>query len=205
MFEFLRRVDRKVLDKVAPTPPSMVRTHDPEPNLPAPLAPSLLAEIQAEIRLIRTMASTLRHVDRVRLAAKAICELAVDLLGVEMALVNLVGETTVTTIAMAGEWNKSETPLEEAYCPIVVGTGKPLSIMNSHLDDRVKDNLATTRDGVSSYLGVPLRTQDDFVIGALCVCGCTPRVWAERDEEILISLSRKLMDVEAEALREMQL
>lgn len=179
---------------------------EPEALVAEPMRPDLVAEIRTEIRLIRTMASTLRHVDRVRLAAKSICELAVELLGVEMALVNLVSDTTVTTIAQAGQWDGApERALEEAYCPIVVGTGQPMAIMNSLLDDRVKNNPATVRDGVGSYLGVPLRTEDDFVIGALCVCGCKPRVWSERDEATLHTLSRKLMQVEAMALRESRL
>jgi GAF domain-containing protein len=171
-----------------------------------PLSSELLAEVQAEIRLIRTMASTLRHVDRVRLAAQQVCELALELLGVEMALVNVVTDTETVVIASSGDKARTYRPgvaggFDETYCPIVVGTGKPVAIESSRFDPRVAINLATTRDGIQSYLGVPLRTEDDFVIGTLCVCGCEPRKWSDHDEAILTSLSNRLMSLEAEALR----
>jgi GAF domain-containing protein len=187
--------------KQAPPPPAE--------DLPVPpassLATELLAEIQAEVRVIRTMASTLRSADRVQLAAQSICEIAVELLDVESALVNLVNGKSQLTVAKAGLTAFStvgELPIENSFCPIVVGTGHELAVTDAQNDPRVNGLEIVRNKEITSYLGVPLRTEDELVIGALCVCGCTPRVWSERDQAILESLSRRLMMVEAEALRQ---
>lgn len=181
-----------------------IPTLGPEPELPTPSPQSddVMVAIKDEIRLIRTMASALRTMDRVQYAAKTVCEMAVAMLDdVHIAMVDLVG-TSVTIIAGVG-WEPGDVPLESSYCPLVVGTAAPVQVDHSLYDERVSTNPATTDGRIRSYLGVPLETHDDFVIGALCVVGYEPREWSQRDRDTLTMLSRQLMAVEARAMAEM--
>lgn len=164
-----------------------------------PMGPDLLSEVLDEVRVIRTMASALRHVDRVQLAAQAICEIAVEQLGAPLAAVNLIAHEQMT---IAGVGTSGDCDLDASYCKHVVAAREPLAIENSLEHPLVAENVATIRDGLRSYLGVPLRTEDDFVIGALCVCDCEPRSWSGDDMIKLTMLSQRLMNVEASALRE---
>lgn len=196
---FLRRMDQLLLRKVAPQPDSLVRPVDEPTPTPPSLDSAVMREIQNEIRLIRTMASALRTVDRVQYAAKTVCEMAVAMLDdVHIAMVDLVG-TSVTIVAGVG-WEPGDVPLESSYCPLVVGTAEPVEIEHSLYDERVWDNPATVDGKIRSYLGVPLETLDNFVIGALCVVGYEPRVWTARERATLTMLSQQLMAVEARAM-----
>lgn len=202
LVEFFRRADRRLLNKVAPTPESVVRQVDEPLPPPSSLSGPEMAQIQNEIRVIRTMASALRTVDRVQYAARTVCEMAVAMIDdVHMAMVDLVG-TSVTVVAGVG-WEPGDVPLESSYCPLVVGTAAPVMIEHSLYDERVRHNPATIDGRVRAYCGVPLHTFDDFVIGALCVVGYEPRDWSQHDRDTLTLLAKQLMAVEARAMAEM--
>lgn len=67
-----------------------------------------------------------------------------------------------------------ELPLSASLCQFAVATEEPLVISDSHKDPLVRD-MATVRAGeVGAYAGVPLRTSEGHVLGALCVVDGSP-------------------------------
>ncbi|MES2907203.1 MAG: GAF domain-containing protein [Pseudomonadota bacterium] len=74
-----------------------------------------------------------------------------------------------------------ETPLNYSLCKYVVERREPLIIHDATTDPLVRNNPSVTEMGVKSYLGVPLQTPDEFVLGALCAVDIKPRRWTQDD------------------------
>ena len=74
-----------------------------------------------------------------------------------------------------------ETPLTHSFCRIVVETGRPLIVEDARLDDRVKNNSAVRDLGVISYLGLPVRSDDGYLLGSMCAITGQPREWSNDD------------------------
>jgi GAF domain-containing protein len=82
-----------------------------------------------------------------------------------------------------------EDGMERSYCQYAAAAGRTMAIRDAGADPVLRDHPAT-RDGVRSYLGVPLLTRDGHALGAVCVFGDTPREWSARDVEVLTDVCR---------------
>jgi PAS domain S-box-containing protein len=79
-----------------------------------------------------------------------------------------------------------ETPRSVAFCGHVVAEGAPLIVPDAQKDERFFDNpLVTGEPYIRFYAGVPLRTNDGFVLGALCIIDHVPRELLPEHEELL--------------------
>jgi signal transduction histidine kinase len=75
----------------------------------------------------------------------------------------------------------------------VVANNQPFVVENAPENPLVCDNLAVPDLGVVAYLGVPLVTADEYVLGSLCVIDSKPRTWTEEDLESLTDIAELVM------------
>ena len=102
-------------------------------------------------------------------------QLAASIFGVPIALVALVDE--------ARQWFKaahglcvSQTPRDISFCTHVVFSGEALVVEDAACDPRFADNpLVTGAPHVRFYAGEPLRSDQGFVLGTLCLIDTAPR------------------------------
>jgi diguanylate cyclase (GGDEF)-like protein len=100
------------------------------------------------------------------------------------------------------QWFKSkqgvqaiETTRDVSFCARTIEGDRPLMVPNLKKDSFFKDNpLVDGFPFLRSYCGTPLRTQDGYNIGSLCVMGHRPRKYADSEIAILVELSRLVMD-----------
>ena len=120
--------------------------------------------------------------------------IAHELLGAEGVLATHVGDRTLVVESAAGpEWQQlagMSGPRGESFCQWVVDHDSPLMVADARADPRLAHHAAVVDRGIRSYLGVPLRTSDGAIFGALCAIGSEPRAWTDSD-------LRRLKDVAA--------
>lgn len=118
--------------------------------------------------------------------------LAAHILGVPIALISIVDSTR--------QWLKSshgivatEVPRELSFCGHVVATDQELIVQDALDDQRFVDNRFVTGDPhVRFYAGVPLRSQDGFVLGTLCVLDRTPQELTPERKHLLNILAQQV-------------
>lgn len=104
---------------------------------------------------------------------------------------------TVTLVDRDRQWFKSargiairETPRCDSFCAHAVGFDEPLVVRDATGDGRFCTNPYVIGDpSIRFYMGVPLKTNRGFNIGALCAMGTVPRLASLRDVEILQNLA----------------
>jgi signal transduction histidine kinase len=118
--------------------------------------------------------------------------LATKLLGCPVSLVSLVDEDRQFFKSSRGldvdVTERRETPLSHSFCQYVVNRGQPLVVPDAGADPMLRENLAVTELGVQSYLGVPVRSEDGFVLGSFCVIDAKVRKWSAEDLSLLEDL-----------------
>lgn len=85
-----------------------------------------------------------------------------------------------------------EIPAELSYCWLVVESGKAVSIRNAAINPLVSETLMW-RDGLVSYLGVPISDRHGVTIGALSVSDAKPRAWTLHDLLTLKGVAQQVM------------
>ncbi len=86
-----------------------------------------------------------------------------------------------------------QTPLSHSFCMHVVADRAPLVVEDARKHPILKDNLAIPDLGVIGYLGIPLTTKDGTALGSFCIIDTSPRVWTEREIEIMHELASMVM------------
>ena len=126
-------------------------------------------------------------------------EIAATTLGVPIALISLVTDDRQFFKSQCGlpepVATTRETPLSHSFCQYVVHDRAPLVIEDAREDARLHDNLAIPDLGVIAYAGVPLTLPDGAVIGSFCAIDTSPRVWRERDIELLRQLADTTIEI----------
>ncbi len=119
--------------------------------------------------------------------------LAVDLLGVPVALVSLVeGDRQFfkSACGLSGDWAQArQTPLSHSFCQHVVARRQPLVIADAHEHPLVAENLAVRDLSVVAYAGLPLTLGDGHVVGAFCAIDTRRHDWTEQELRILDDLA----------------
>ena len=102
-------------------------------------------------------------------AYDAITELAARLCDAPMALISLSDADRQVFKSHHGT-ALTEVPAAGAFCPYVVGPGRPLVVRDATADPRFTSSPAVTGPpGLRSYAGVPLVGRDGLPLGTLCV------------------------------------
>ncbi len=116
-----------------------------------------------------------------------IARLAAKLIGVPMAMINLVGEEQWTRASHGIE--AGITPLAESICRHAVDQGSRFQVTDMRLDDRFAGNIFVINDPeVRFYAAETLYLQGETV-GTLCVLDTRPRELNEDQIEVLGELA----------------
>lgn len=123
-------------------------------------------------------------------------EIAADLLGLPVGLVNLVGKEQITVKGRSG-LDVETVPRDIAFCSHVISSDDVMSVPDLAQDLRFIDNpLVSQAPRLRFYAGAPLVSRDDgYRIGTLCVLGHDPRpALTPHEARLLSSLASLAMD-----------
>ncbi|QOV89120.1 PAS domain S-box protein [Humisphaera borealis] len=86
-----------------------------------------------------------------------------------------------------------QSPREESFCDVAVGTDTMLLVENAADDPRfAKLPLVTGEAGIRFYAGVPLRHPGGGSIGVMCVMDRRPRTLSSEQRDALVALARQV-------------
>ena len=125
-------------------------------------------------------------------ALDRIAGIACRVLGVPVALVNLVGAETQRFVGCGGPepWaSMAEMPIAEGFCPFALAADEAFALADARLDPAMAANPAVEQLGVVAYAGVPLRAAGGEPIGTLCALDYAPRTWSQDDVALLADLA----------------
>lgn len=118
---------------------------------------------------------------------------AVNLMDAPVSLVSLVAADHQHFVACEGLPDDvtaaAQTPLSHSFCQHVVTCGEPLVIPDARKDQRLCFNKAIEDLDVIAYLGVPIRTRRNNVLGSFCVIDNKPRVWTDEAVQEMVELA----------------
>ncbi|HWS33116.1 MAG TPA: PAS domain S-box protein [Actinoplanes sp.] len=125
-------------------------------------------------------------------ALQRLTVLASRLLGAPVSVVSLVeadrqlftAETGLTGVLAATR----QVPLSHSYCKHVVESGRTLAVDDARLHPDLAGNPSIEEHEAIAYLGVPLLSPTNAVLGTLCVVDRRPRAWSDLDVELMEDL-----------------
>jgi len=129
-------------------------------------------------------------------ALDRIGRVACRVLGVPVALVNLVGADRQRFVGYSGPepWASiREMPLTAGFCPFALGVDDAYTLEDARVDPALAGNPAVEQLGVVAYAGVPLRTAEGEPIGTLCAIDFEPHAWREDELALLTDLAAAVM------------
>ncbi len=135
--------------------------------------------------------------DRLTRIASALLDVPISL----VSLVDNAGQHFPGLTGLTG-WagDRRGTALSHSFCQHVVMNDAPVIIEDALRSPVVADNLAISRLGVISYVGVPLRTAGGYTLGALCAIDGVPKKWTAEQVAILQDIAALAMaEIEAHA------
>lgn len=88
-----------------------------------------------------------------------------------------------------------ETARNIAFCSEAIKSDAPLSIPETQDSQTFKGNpLVVGEPHIRSYLGVPLKTPEGYVVGTLCAIDTRPREFAESELSVLERFAKVVVD-----------
>ncbi|WBO23789.1 PAS domain-containing protein [Sphingomonas abietis] len=123
-----------------------------------------------------------------------VAQLAADICGAPIAVVNLIGDGRQFFKAEVG-LGVRETPLETSFCARAILEDDFLLVPDATADPRFDGNpLVTGEPHLRFYAGALLKTRDGYPIGTLCVLDVAPKALTELQQRTLRVLARQVMD-----------
>jgi signal transduction histidine kinase len=90
--------------------------------------------------------------------------------------------------------SERSTPLSHSFCQHVVASASPLVVADARQHPLLQNNDAIRDLKVIAYLGIPLTTPEGQTLGSFCTIDAQPRVWTEREIEIMKGLAGFVMN-----------
>lgn len=123
-------------------------------------------------------------------------EIAAKISGMNVSMINLIDSYTQWTVASVGI-DRGQMAKEDSVCQYTmdVDLGENFEIKDLSRDNRFKD-----KDYVSGslqlkyYWGIPLKTNEGFSIGALCVLDKETKELSPNQEELLRKIANQIVD-----------
>ncbi|MBN1203406.1 MAG: PAS domain-containing protein [Myxococcaceae bacterium] len=123
----------------------------------------------------------------------AIVRLAAEFCQVPIALLSLVDRDRLWFKARFGLPGISQATRTDSFCERVVEQDAPLIVEDTHADARFRDNPRVLGEPyIRFYAGMPLRTEEGFRLGVLCVIDHVPRTLSPLQLRALEQLGRQL-------------
>lgn len=126
-----------------------------------------------------------------------VVEIASCVAGTPIALITLLDQGRQWFKARVGLAVES-TPREHSFCKYLLQLplGEMLIVPDAHADPRFANSPLVTADpDIRFYMGAPLITRDEHVLGALCVIDHVARHPTEQQIQALRALSRQVMQL----------
>lgn len=114
-----------------------------------------------------------------RVIFKRITELVTTLLGCPVSLVSIVEGERQWFLGNTG-FGLDETPLDVSFCAVCIADEQAMLVTDALTDPRFRANaLVRQAPFIRSYLGVPIRSEDGELLGALCAISTEPNAFYE--------------------------
>ncbi len=108
----------------------------------------------------------------------------------QVSLVDHERHVSACAIGLPEPWaSRGELPLSHSFCRHAITRRAPLVVEDARLHPDLRHNPAIHELGVVAYLGIPLMTEDDVVLGTLCVVDGEPRPWTREQLELMTDLA----------------
>lgn len=121
-----------------------------------------------------------------------ITRMATKIFDVPISLVSIIDEDRQWWKSCIGV-DRRQTDRSLAFCNYPVVTHSMTVIEDATQDERVKNNnLVTGEMHIRAYAGVPLLTDDNHVLGTLCLIDTEPRTFTDTELEILEGLGEEV-------------
>ena len=126
----------------------------------------------------------------------ALVDVAAQVAQVPLATINLITDTEQHQIATTG-FDASICAREDSMCNLALEEKAPIIVPDASQDPRYKDNPFVTGEigDVRFYATHQLRTPQGVVIGTLCVFDEEPRELSDEQEEALVKLADRVVDL----------
>src|SRR4051794_8566005 len=113
----------------------------------------------------------------------SLSDLAAMLLGTRSAQVSLLTEVqhVPSGAGLPPGTLESTSPRDDSMCSVTTSSGRPMVVADASADPRVNGLPGVVSGAVGSYLGVPLRSHDGQLVGAMCAFDPETHSWQERD------------------------
>lgn len=122
-----------------------------------------------------------------------IVTLVKSIFNVPRAAINILDASRQWTKAGAGE-GPSSVERADTICDHTIRTEAPLAVADASRDPRFAAiPLIAAPNGIRSYLGVPLTSQDGYNVGTLCIYDTKPRDFSEAEVDVLSNFARVVM------------
>jgi phosphoserine phosphatase RsbU/P len=122
-----------------------------------------------------------------------LARLASTLLGTPFAFITIVDDTRSFWKSCIGidavDLASRQNTVEESFCRYVVEARAEVIVDDAAVDPRTRDNPSVEKMGVRAWAGFPLLAPGGEVLGSFCVVDVEPRVWTDRDREVLSVLA----------------
>ncbi|MFY7651231.1 MAG: PAS domain S-box protein [Chitinophagaceae bacterium] len=121
-----------------------------------------------------------------------IVQLAAQITQTPISLITLVDDKRQWFKAKFG-LEVSETPREVAFCAHAIQNEKPLIVTDASIDPRFFDNPLVTGDpNIRFYTGLPISTEDGYMLGTLCVIDREPKILSNEQMQSLQMLRNQV-------------
>ncbi|NUO36120.1 MAG: GAF domain-containing sensor histidine kinase [Dermatophilaceae bacterium] len=137
---------------------------------------------------------------------QALVDIAAQVCAVPTAAINLITATEQQQIATTG-FEPSICAREDSMCAAVLEHTDRVVVPNASLDDRFRENPFVTGilGDVRFYASAPLTTPEGVIIGRLCVFDSRPRELDVAQEDALVAIAERVVDVLELRLRSREL
>jgi signal transduction histidine kinase len=127
---------------------------------------------------------------------QALVDIAAQVCAVPRAAINIITSTQQRQIATTG-FAASICAREDSMCAAVLEHTDRVVVPDASLDARFRENPFVTGilGAVRFYASAPLTTPDGVIIGRLCVFDPQPRELVKAQEEALVTIAERVVDV----------
>jgi signal transduction histidine kinase len=125
-------------------------------------------------------------------ALDRLSRLAAQMLEVPVAFLSLVDEERdfyLSHSGFSGELARTRELRGETFCHFGLVSDGPVVIDDTRADPVHRQVPTGESLGVSAYMGIPIRSEEDEILGSFCAIDFKPRRWSMRDREILAGLA----------------
>lgn len=119
--------------------------------------------------------------------------LAAEIFQTPVALISLVGAETVFFKSAVGVGKVKCVDRGESLCALTIMSTELMVLEDTLMEPSVAGS-APVQQGVRFYAGAPLKTDDGFLIGTLCVVDFSSRPFSAHERNVIASLARVVME-----------